>query len=249
MMRRSLLGLLALLLFAEPSYATVTCTAGDFVNNTASASTTLTVTITIPVQTYRRPVININDYSDETTTISSVSSSDGGSWTVLGPDDMSTGATGRQWFAYQSTLGGTGSSTITVTFSGSINSSGVAGTCYSDTASLNYTSSAAYAEYTTSSSWTSNSRTSTTTGVVISDMISTSGNCDISSVGTNQTEMTSPTGSRRTQIITRPEASAGTYDTTATLAFNCTGQIGAHLFEEAAAAASTRSRMLLGVGQ
>jgi hypothetical protein len=235
------LGLLLLaLLVPGQAWATVTCTASDFVAGSGTASTTLAITITVPSQTNRRPVIAISDRSDETTTISSVVDNNSGTWTCRGacPDDMSTGATIRTWFYEQSTLGGTGSTTVTVTFSGAINSSGVAGTCYGSGASLDYVSSAAYAEHTTTSSWTSNTRDVTSAGVVISDLHSSGGNCDVSSVGTNQTEMTSPTGSRVTQIVTRPETS-GTFGTDWTLGFNCTGQVGAHLYQEASAAAET----------
>lgn len=232
----SLCAALLALILPSLSQASITCTASDFIYATTATSTTSAVMITVPSQTYRRPFINIVELTDETST-ATVADNNGGHWTIIGPDDHSNGAAvGRQWFAYQSTLGGTGSTTITVTFSASVTSYLVAGTCYSDTASLDYTSSAAYTEIVSLGTITSNTRTSTTTGVIVGNFMSTSGACDISSVGTNQTEMTSPIGSRRVQMITRPEASAGTYDITANLAFNCTAQMGAHLFQEAGGA-------------
>ncbi len=239
-----LLTLLCLLL-PVPSWAAITCTTTDFGTNEGAASTTLTITKTIPSQTFRRPVAVIFDRSDETTTISSVTDNNGGTWTVRRTaTDMSTAATGRFWFYEQSTLGGTGSTTLTVTFSAAINSSGVFGTCYSDTASLDYVSTSAVNEHTTTTTWTAPSRTYTATGVIIGDMATASGNCVFSSVGTNQTVMN--TASFQAHIVVRLESS-GTQGLDGTTSFNCTGMWGSELYQEASASEETfglRRRLL-----
>jgi hypothetical protein len=237
-----------LTLWSAPAWAAITCTASNFAYNAATGSTTLTITFTVPSQTNRAVVATIFNSTNETAVISSAVDNNSGTWTTrVGPID-STNGTGRVWFLEQTTLGGTGSTILTVTFDGSINSQGVAGTCYSDTAALEYVSSATYDQESSSSTWTGPSRTFTNTGVMFADMGASSGACDISSVGTNQTEMTSPTGSRRTQMIVRLESS-GAFDSTANLGFNCSGVFGGHLYQEASAAAVQRNLMLLGVGQ
>jgi hypothetical protein len=237
--------LLFVLGWAGWSQAAITCTNTDFVYTTNTIASP-TITITVPAQTHRRSVIHIHDYTDETTTISSVTEDNGGTWAQVGStSDMSTGATSRMWF-YERTGGNTGSTTITVNFSGAINSALTAGTCYSDTASLDYVSSAAHTEHAAVTAWASNSRTYTTTGIIIGPMASTGGNSVISTVGTNQTRMVSDGGSRRSHIVVRAESS-GTQALDMTMSFNVTGMWGAHLYQEASAAGVTPRGMLLGV--
>lgn len=228
--------LLLALLMPNQAWAAITCTTTDFNTGLGTASTTLAVTETIPAQTNRRTILAVQNRSDESTTISSVADDNGGTWTLRQGPTPAANTTIYTWF-YERDNTNTGATTATVTFSGAINSVGIMGTCYSDTASLDYVSSATVVDYATGggATVTSNTRTFTNTGVLICDQNS-SGNSAISSVGTNQTAMN--TASFPVHIDTRLESS-GAFSCDITLTFAVNGTIGAHLYQEASSAAQT----------
>lgn len=213
MMRRILtLTAIALVLYASPVGATVTCEAtGATSQNTLQAST---LSYTIPANANQFTFLVVHDRS-ESTTISSITGGTTCVWTLrAGPFDNSTATAERLWF-YEGSACTAGATVITVTLGAGVNSSLTAGSCWSDSATFAFVSAGgAGAESAATTTFTSETRTVTNTGVVISG-IATNNNVSFSAVGTNQDDMLSG-GASRAHILRRLESS-GTFSTDGTL--------------------------------
>lgn len=226
-----------LLGLAPPASAAITC--GDTTTSPFATDETPDLSVTVTAQTNRITFLGIHDRS-ESVTIDSVSDTGSGTWTLISGPDSSALSTMRQW-AYYRTGGSTGAVTVTVDFSAAVNSTVSATTCYSDAAALSYVSAAAVVDNASGTAHVSNTRTFTTTGVVLGFM-ATNNNSSISAVGSNQANLTAATS--RGHLVRRFESS-GTQGLDVTTAASTNSLFSAALFQEDAASTPCRGGLLL----
>lgn len=224
--------LLVVLSLPAQANAAISCDAAFPVTSGTTASET--VTITVPAETNRRSVIAVLDRSESATITGGVPTDDGGgTWVERGAQYDSTSTTARTWL-FERSGGGTGSTIITVAFSGIINSVLVAGTCWSDTASLDFVSAATPSEHTPATvDWVGPSRTFTNTGIIFG-YTGQNGNATLTPVGS---EVVKNTSTLRSHIVTLA-GSSGASNQAVTLNATAVGSYGAVLYQEAASAST-----------
>lgn len=105
----------------------ITVVSSSLARGSGASSTSLVVTLGAAVASGDTLALAINDRSDTTSTISSITDSVNGAWpaAIAGPLNSAAGSTLRTWF-YVFENSGAGTPAITVTFNNAINSQGVA---------------------------------------------------------------------------------------------------------------------------
>lgn len=164
MIRRFLLALACLLVWASPSQAAIACTAlTDFQFN-SNTGTTITLTLPTTPSAGAFNWVAIYDRSDITTTIVSVNGATNGAYTLdQGPSDNASAA--RAWTYYFPNAAAV-AEVITVTFSGSINSQIVGGWCTGAATSTPKDAGATLSSFVTTTTWTTNNATATVAGAI-----------------------------------------------------------------------------------
>jgi len=238
---RALIVGVGLSLWPTVGWATITC------GNAASGSDNVeipTLAVTVTAETNRVTILGIHDRI-ESRTIDSVSDTGSGTWELLNGPESSTASTIRTWM-YARTGGSDGAITVSIDFSATGNSAYSAATCYSDTAALEYVSSATALDNSFGTAHASNSRTFTATGMLVG-WLATNNSVALSAVGTNQTNITN--ANLRGHLVGRAESS-GTHALDVTTGASTNGLFPAALFQEAAAASTcTGGLLLMGAGK
>lgn len=177
-----------------------------------SAATTVQCTIA-SVPAGATIVVAIHDRTDETTTISSISDNVDGAWTlnyVAGPVDTTNG-TARGWLAYRNNCTG-GTTTITVTFSGSINCQAVAAYLSSSLGAMSFDAAAATLDQ-AGTNWDSNTVAATGAGAIVGALIVNNSQSDPEPTadGTGESRLNNGMSGGRTFLFGETYASSGSY--------------------------------------
>jgi hypothetical protein len=197
----------------------MTVTAGSSITAAVgTASTTVSKSIT-SVPANATIVLAIIDRSDETTTISSISDDVNGAWTlsyVDGPVN-STASTYRSWLAYRNGCAA-GTTNVTVTFSGAINSQLAANYIVSDQGAMTFDV-AATTMNSGSATTTADSNTAAATGAgaIVGGLLVNNGQTDAepTAAGAGESRLTTgQAGLGRAFLFFETYATSGNYGIT-----------------------------------
>lgn len=192
----------------------MTVTAGSSITaGIGSASTTVSKSIA-SVPAGATIVLGIQNRSNETAVISGISDDVNGAWTlnyVDGPDDIVNG-TMRCWMAYRNNCSA-GTTNVTVTFDGAINSQLAANYIVSDQGALTFDAAATTLDTNTATNIDSNNATATGAGAIVGYVScgNSQGDPEPTADGAGESRITSGQAGARSFLFFEAYASAGSY--------------------------------------
>ena len=243
---------LACLLWSTAAQAQMTCLAANTSAVVNSSLVTNPVAMPTAAPANATLWIAIVNRSDETTTISSVAGSvNATGWVVSSPYDNTNASTLRTWYAYK--VGATaGTDTVTVTFSGAINSATTAGWC-SDASGLAQTFDAAAASVSVNTGGTnydSNTAAATGAGGILGFVMTLTIQDPALTVDGAGESLLGSAAPTRVQAVFESYASAGSYGIETTVADASAGNIMVAAFKNAGSSTTcTGGFVLFGVGK
>lgn len=192
----------------------MTVTAGSSITaGIGSTSTTVSKSIT-SVPAGATIVLGIQNRSNETSVISGISDDVNGSWTlnyVAGPFDTANG-TLRAWLAYRNNCAA-GTTNVTVTFDGAINSQLAANYIVSDQGAMTYDAASTTLDQTTATNIDSNTVAATGAGGIVGYIATgnSQANPEPTADGAGESRITSGQAGGRSFLFFEANASSGSY--------------------------------------
>jgi hypothetical protein len=247
---RSLVALACLLTWASPSQAAVACSSVDWAFGIGSASTTVVVTFPSANGAGDFKGLAVFNRSDATTTISTVAGSvDASGWTIRqGPTVPQGGGQVMWWVERENASAGT--ETVTVTFSGAINSQAVGGWCTGVATASAFDASAAVTNFTASTNWDSNTASATAAGGIFGMTVTGTNSITWTIEGAGESQLNCAGFGQRVCVFFEPYASGGSYGFELTPSSAITGSMFVNAYKEPGGAPScTGGLLLLGAGK